>query len=106
MATRLTDCRPRFIRFERHESGNWAVPEVATLEEAQGIRFRYPETLPHILAFENAPPDCGLGPGRWLPSGTGFADLTLGSSTGARSVRTRGVVDVHFFVTDGLIEDC
>ena len=102
---RLADCRPKFLRFERNEQGKWQPVPAESLADAQAIYFRYPGDMPHILPFENAPPDCGFGPGRWLPSGSGFDDLTLGSSTGSRSVLSRGVSNVHFFVTDGVIED-
>ena len=103
---RLADCRPRWLRFERDNAGRWIPIQAESIADAEAIYFWYPADLPHILPFEHAPPDCGFGPGRWLPAGTGFDDLTLGSSTGSRSVRTRGYTTVHFFVTEGLIEDC
>ena len=104
----LVDCRPRWLRFVLRDDGYWDTAQVDSLSDAQGIWFWYPDDLPHILAFDNAPADCGFGPGRWHPVGTGFEDLTLdGYPPGsARSVLTRGHRTVHFFVTGGLIENC
>lgn len=76
---RLADCRPRWLRFVLRDDGFWDTAQVDTLSEAQGIWFWHPDDLPHILAFGNAPADCGFGPGRWHPVGTGFEDLTLDS---------------------------
>jgi hypothetical protein len=81
-----------------------------TIETAQGIRFLCPvcfqkhgEAGTHsVLCWfkgRGVPDGLSPGPGRWTPSGTGFADLTL-----APSVNLSGPgCGWHGFLTNGMV---
>ena len=73
----LTECRPEWLRYEQSSNGHWWVGYTDVMDEAQGLRLRFPHHLAYHLAFANAP--AGVRPlwGLWHPVGTRFEDLTL-----------------------------
>jgi hypothetical protein len=100
---KLTDLEPQFVRF---------LPElvcphmhkreaVATLAEAQGIRFRCPTDRGFTICVpfrDRAAPADENGGIQWGVSGRDFADLTL-----TPSINTR---PWHGFVTNGEVTSC
>jgi hypothetical protein len=129
---RLTDLEPVFERYEtridtwtrvKEGGGEEQVTgprayyvEVATLAEAQGIRFICPKCFnangkqrPGVHSIvcwsrsRGVPDDAHPGPGRWMLDGTGFHDLTLnGDPPGsARSVLLKAGCGWHGFITNG-----
>lgn len=100
---KLADLKPEFVRFapELVTQHMHKREVVATLAEAQGIRFRSPGNPDLALcipfAGRGAPADENGGI-QWGVSGTGFVDLTL-----TPSVNTR---QWHGFVTNGEVTSC
>lgn len=112
---KLTELKPQFVRWEKREEADgehtYPVP-VATLAEAQGLRFLCPlcnELLKgkgvhqSVCWFEDAPAEAVPGPGRWKPKGTGYADLSFVPGKKSRSVRLIGGCNWHGFLTDGVL---
>lgn len=107
---RLIDLEPMFLR---REAAN-QFREVATLAEADGIRFLCPKCFAankgsvgthSIICWSlSVPQDTRPTPGRWALQGTGFEDLTL--VAGSSSVALTGGCAAHFFVRSGQIIDC
>ena len=86
--------------------------DVATLAEADGIRFLCPKcyqvnggnagTHPVVCWFEGkVPDDAAPRPGRWKPVGTGIEDLTFVPGAKSNSVLLLGGCAWHGFVTNG-----
>lgn len=116
---RLSDLKPFFVRYEvrppeenspvRGPNGE-PIPQrlhvrVATIEEAQGIRFTCPRCQSHqVVCWSESRgigPEVTPGPGRWAMSGTGFDDLTLTGDNGRSSSVDCGCWHGH--VTNGAI---
>lgn len=111
---RLTELEGEFIRREVRDGHVYHVP-VATLAEAQGVKFLCPKCYAdnrgpvgtHLVVCwsrsRGIPDDAKPGPGRWMLEGTGLDDLTLnGDPPGnARSVALEGGCAWHGFVTMG-----
>lgn len=81
--------------------------KVPTLAEAQGVMFICPKCGGHsILCWfkdRGVPDTQDPKPGRWIPSGSGLADLTF-VGPGAASVLLTGGCGWHGFVKDGNAE--
>jgi len=85
---KLVDLEPQFHRIEKRTDGTF-FPDVDDLASAQGIRFLCPVCFAAnagpvgthcVIAWfkdRGVPDDETPGPGRWIPSGTGYTDLTL-----------------------------
>lgn len=111
---RLVDLDPQFLR---HEGKTFR--DVATIAEAQGIRFLCPKCFKangsangthQIICWSRSrgvPDDARPGKGRWSMAGTGYADLTLNADapSTARSIALQGGCMWHGFITDGLVTD-
>ena len=105
---KLTELEPRWLR---HSETGWFEHDDGTLTvaTAQGIAFLCPrcfrakngprgvETIAIWFRDRGVPPDEIPGPGRWTPSGTSFADLSLTPSINS------GNEHWHGFVTNGEI---
>lgn len=75
---RLTDLDPQWVA--DYTPTSHRVGDDLTIETAQGILFDDPQGDGSILAWfrgRGVPDDADPGPGRWSPTGTGFADLSL-----------------------------
>lgn len=120
---KLTDLEPEWVsRIIRHEEVLTTSGKVmrdqeyhghpATLAEAQGVLFLCPKcfaknsgsvgTHSVICWFRDRgiPDDAEPSPGRWMPSGTGFHDLTLTPSVDLTE-RGKAPDEWHGFVTNG-----
>jgi hypothetical protein len=85
---KLTDLEPQFIKW----NGPGTRPHVADLASASGLYFLCPKCWninggpvgTHAIGVwfkDRGVPDTEIpGPGRWVPSGTGYDDLTLSPS--------------------------
>lgn len=101
----------KFQRVQR--PGFWE--EVATIAEAQGVRFLCPKCFAinrgkvgthSVICWSRSrgtPEDEMPGPGRWKLDGTSIADLTLNADppSSARSVQLHGGCAWHGFITNG-----
>lgn len=81
---RLTDLDPEWVADYDPGDGSHRRDAALTVETAQGILFECPLCGHHsVLAWfrdRGVPDDAEPGPGRWTPSGSGFADLSLAPS--------------------------
>jgi hypothetical protein len=89
--------------------------EVDSLAEAQGIMFTCPKCYLRdpkgfrgghmVLCWfmgRDVPDGAQPGPGRWVPSGTGYLDLTFGHPSGSSSVAlTPPGCGSHFHINNG-----
>ena len=111
---KLTDLDAKFLRYEPRD-GQIFMSEVATIDEAQGIKFLCPKCFVtnggplgthSVICWSRSrgvPDDAGPKPGRWRMEGTGLIDLTLQAdppNTG-RSVQLNGGCAWHGHVTNG-----
>jgi hypothetical protein len=108
---KLTDLEPQFKRIA--SSGHYE--NVATPAEAQGIRFLCPKCFvknggnvgTHLILIwfrdRSVPADALPGPGRWIATGTGYADLTMSPSINLENPDHVGC-QWHGFVTNGEVE--
>lgn len=110
---RLTELEPSFLVIEdRH---TYSVMD--DIKTAQGISFVCPECLrkkgsrPGVHSMicwfkdRGVPDDQKPGPGRWVPSGTGYNDLSF-IGPGAASVLQQGGCNAHFYIKNGEIQFC
>jgi len=107
---RLIELEPQLLK--REDASHFR--NVATLAEADGIRFLCPKcfaankgpigTHGIICWSPSVPQDTRPTPGRWSLQGAGFDDLTL--VAGSSSVALTGGCAAHFFVRNGEIIDC
>lgn len=111
---RLADLEAEFYRWEKRPEGIFHVP-VATLAEAQGVRFLCPKCFAEnggpvgthsVVCWSRSrgvPDEATPGPGRWTLDGNCIDDLTLnGDPPGqARSVLLNGGCGWHGFVNSG-----
>lgn len=97
---KLTELEPQFTQIV--SPGHFQ--DVATLEEAQGVMFECPKCGKHsVLAWfrdRGVPADEVPGPGRWVASGSGYADLTLSPSINLENPQHIGC-EWHGFITSG-----
>lgn len=129
---KLTELHPRFMRREIRMQPiqvDWKPEDCAphqlqprvmhvkvdTLAEADGIFFLCPKcflankgpvgTHGVICWFEGkVPDDAQPAPGRWNPTGSGFADLSFVPGTKTRSVQLVGGCAWHGHLTNGDVE--
>lgn len=108
---KLTDLNPQFLRVE--SPGHWR--NVATLAEAQGIKFLCPKCFAQnggavgthsVICWSRSrgtPESEEPGPGRWKMDGSSYTDLTLNADPpgSARSVLLKGGCKWHGFITNG-----
>lgn len=112
---RLIDLAPEFLKVD--SPGHWDF--VATLAEAQGIKFLCPRCFAEnkgpigthaIICWSRSR---GVSeeehpkPGRWTMAGTGMQDLTLNGDPpgGARSVLLLSGCKWHGFITNGEVHE-
>lgn len=72
--------------------------------DVQGVEFDCPKCRAHkiIVLFAGVPPEIEPGPGRWLPKGDGFENLTLvGANGGSDSISVDGDCASHFEIALG-----
>jgi len=85
---------------------------VDALADADGISFLCPKCVDDqdrghsvICWFEGrVPGDATPGPGRWNPTGSGYADLSFVPGAKSNSVRLIGGCNAHFMVENGAVE--
>lgn len=101
---KLTDLDAEWVADFAPVDGSHRVSDTLTISTAQGVLFECPLCGSHsILAWfrdRGVPDDAVPGPGRWTPTGTGLADLTLKPSInldGPNAVGCRW----HGWVTNG-----
>lgn len=106
---KLTDLEPEFLKW----TSNASYHHVETLGEADGILFVCPKCFQAngnqrpgvhsvICWFEGkVPDDATPGPGRWNPTGTGFADLSFVPGAKSNSVLLTSGCAWHGFVASG-----
>ena len=105
---RLVDLEPTFLRVIGESSST----RTDDIDEAQGLLFHCPQcfgtngtssgTHSVICWFmgRGVPDDRAPGPGRWLPTGTGYDDLTL-----SPSIRLTDGCGWHGYITNGEVRD-
>ena len=105
---RLVDLDPQFVTLP----APGRLHDAATLAEAQGVLFLCPKCFAanngpvgtHSLLVwfrdRGVPPEETPGPGRWVASGTGYADLTLSPSINLETPDGQGC-QWHGFITNG-----
>lgn len=111
---RLAELEPAWVRWH---DGNGML-EVASIDDAQGIRFLCPVCYAandgpigtHMVCCwsrsRGVPNDALPGPGRWQLLGSNFEDLTLGAEKDSTaSVKLPGADGdhAHFHIASGLI---
>ncbi|WP_155630494.1 DUF6527 family protein [Burkholderia territorii] len=100
---KLVDLKPEFVRFlpELVTERMHKREAVATLAEAQGIRFRCPTRDNYVICIpfrdRGAPTDENGGI-QWSVSGADFSNLTLTPSVNSRPW--------HGFITNGEVTSC
>lgn len=105
---KLTELEPQFVT----TPSPGRLHDVDTLAEAQGVMFLCPKCFAtnggpvgtHSLLVwfrdRGVPPDMSPGPGRWVASGSGYADLTLSPSINLETPDGSGC-QWHGFITNG-----
>lgn len=110
--TRLADLNPQFMRYSPRDGNVYWTP-VATLAEAQGLKFECPKCAGgrggHMIMCwsrsAGVPDTATPGPGRWRLVGTSLEDVTLEAEPGkTRSVLMNGC-GWHGYVTRGMVTD-
>ena len=110
---KLTDLDPHWVKC----TGDGHSQIIEDMAAADGIVFLCPRCYEdnggrvgtHIIFcwFQGKVPLSLLycGPGRWNPSGTGYADLTF-VGPGLTSVLIQGGCNAHFHIVNGEIRHC
>lgn len=114
MPLTLRDLEACFRRLDRHDELRSSEDPDIKLSEADGLRLLCPKCYLEepagpvgchsiICWFVGRVPDhLDPRPGRWVPSGSGIADLTFIGPSSA-SVALLGGCNAHFFIRDGAI---
>lgn len=109
----LTELDASFVQITNRRGSDASYKDVATLAEADGVRFLCPKCCedagPKMIGvhqvlcwFEGkVPVSVSPGPGRWKPKGTGIEDLSFVAGKKSRSVKLLSGCKWHGFITDG-----